>query len=144
MNLDFSTTNTLWCSIAAETLWRAGVRHAIISPGSRNTPLTLALVAHPGIATTPVLDERSAAFFGLGIAKRTRTPVVLLCTSGSAGAHYLPAPPVKPSTNKNSSDPSLVFITSWRYPRRSGIFCVTCVRPFATRCFERSPTARFI
>ena len=91
MNLDFSTTNTLWCSIAAETLWRAGVRHAIISPGSRNTPLTLALVAHPGIATTPVLDERSAAFFGLGIAKRTRTPVVLLCTSGSAGAHYLPA-----------------------------------------------------
>ncbi len=91
MNLDFRNTNALWCSVAAETLWRAGLRHAVISPGSRNTPLTLALVAHPGIETTPVLDERSAGFFGLGIAKRTGAPVLLLCTSGSAGAHYLPA-----------------------------------------------------
>ena len=91
MNLDFRNTNALWCSVAAETLWRAGLRHAVISPGSRNTPLTLALVAHPGISTTPVLDERSAGFFGLGIAKRTGSPVLLLCTSGSAGAHYLPA-----------------------------------------------------
>lgn len=91
MNLDFRNTNALWCSVAAETLWRAGLRHAVISPGSRNTPLTLALVAHPGIETTPVLDERSAAFFGLGIAKRTGAPVLLLCTSGSAAAHYLPA-----------------------------------------------------
>jgi 2-succinyl-5-enolpyruvyl-6-hydroxy-3-cyclohexene-1-carboxylate synthase len=91
MTLDFRNTNALWSSVAAETLWRAGVRHAVISPGSRNTPLTMALVAHVGIATTPVLDERSAAFFALGIAKRTGVPVVLLCTSGSAGAHYLPA-----------------------------------------------------
>ncbi len=91
MNLDFRNTNSLWCSVAAETLHRAGVRHAVISPGSRNTPLTMALVAHPGIATTPVLDERSAGFFALGIAKRSGVPVVLLCTSGSAGAHYLPA-----------------------------------------------------
>ncbi len=91
MNLDFRNTNALWCSVAAETLWRAGVRHAVISPGSRNTPLTMALVAHPGIATTPVLDERSAGFFGLGIARRTGAPVLLLCTSGTAGANYLPA-----------------------------------------------------
>ena len=91
MNLDFRNTNALWCSVAAETLWRAGVRHAVISPGSRNTPLTMALVAHPGIGTVPVLDERSAAFFGLGIAKRSGAPVVLLCTSGTAGANYLPA-----------------------------------------------------
>jgi 2-succinyl-5-enolpyruvyl-6-hydroxy-3-cyclohexene-1-carboxylate synthase len=91
MNLDFRNTNALWCSVAAESLWRAGVRHAVISPGSRNTPLTMALVAHPGIETTPVLDERSAGFFGLGVAKRTGAPVVLLCTSGTAGANYLPA-----------------------------------------------------
>jgi len=91
MNLDFRNTNALWCSVAAETLARAGVRHAVISPGSRNTPLTLALVAHPDIETIPVLDERSAGFFGLGLAKRTGVPVILLCTSGSAGAHYLPA-----------------------------------------------------
>jgi 2-succinyl-5-enolpyruvyl-6-hydroxy-3-cyclohexene-1-carboxylate synthase len=91
MNLDFRNTNALWCSVAAETLARAGLRHAVISPGSRNTPLTMALVAHPQIETTPVLDERSAAFFALGIAKRTREPVLLLCTSGSAGANYFPA-----------------------------------------------------
>ncbi|MCX6939113.1 MAG: 2-succinyl-5-enolpyruvyl-6-hydroxy-3-cyclohexene-1-carboxylic-acid synthase [Verrucomicrobia bacterium] len=111
MNLDFRNTNALWCSVAAETLWQAGVRHAVISPGSRNTPLTLALVAHPGIATTPVLDERSAAFFGLGIAKRTGAPVVLLCTSGSAGAHYLPA-----LIEARESGAPLIAITADRPP----------------------------
>ncbi len=91
MNLDFRNTNALWCSVAAETLARAGVRHAVISPGSRNTPLTLALAAHRDIEAIAALDERSAGFFGLGLARRTGVPVVLLCTSGSAGAHYLPA-----------------------------------------------------
>ena len=111
MNLDFRNTNALWCSVAAETLWRAGVRHAVISPGSRNTPLTMALVAHPGIETTPVLDERSAAFFGLGIAKRAGTPVVLLCTSGSAGAHYFPA-----VIEAKESGTPLIVITADRPP----------------------------
>lgn len=91
MTLDFRNTNSLWCSVAAETLHRAGLRHAVISPGSRNTPLTMALVSHPGIEALPVLDERSAAFFALGLAKRTGAPVLLLCTSGTAGANYLPA-----------------------------------------------------
>jgi len=111
MNLDFRNTNALWCSVAAETLARAGVRHAVISPGSRNTPLTLALVAHPDIATTPVLDERSAAFFGLGIAKRTGAPVVLLCTSGTAGANYLPA-----VIEAHESGTPLLVITADRPP----------------------------
>lgn len=111
MNLDFRNTNALWCSVAAETLARAGVRHAVISPGSRNTPLTLALVAHPEIATTPVLDERSAAFFGLGIAKRTGAPVVLLCTSGTAGANYLPA-----VIEAHESGTPLLVITADRPP----------------------------
>ena len=111
MNLDFRNTNALWCSVAAETLWRAGVRHAVISPGSRNTPLTMALVAHPGVETTPVLDERSAAFFGLGIAKRAGTPVVLLCTSGSAGAHYFPA-----VIEAKESGTPLIVITADRPP----------------------------
>lgn len=111
MNLDFRNTNALWCSVAAETLARAGVRHAVISPGSRNTPLTLALVAHPDIATTPVLDERSAAFFGLGIAKRTGAPVVLLCTSGTAGANYLPA-----VIEAHESGAPLLVITADRPP----------------------------
>lgn len=89
--LDFRNTNTLWCSVLAETLYRCGVRTAVVSPGSRSTPLTTALARHPGIEAVPVLDERSAAFFALGQAKRTRRPVVLVCTSGTAAANYLPA-----------------------------------------------------
>jgi 2-succinyl-5-enolpyruvyl-6-hydroxy-3-cyclohexene-1-carboxylate synthase len=90
-DLDFRNTNSLWGSVLVETLYRLGLRHAVISPGSRSTPLTMAFARHPGIAALPVLDERSAAFFALGLAKRTRRPVVLLCTSGTAGANYFPA-----------------------------------------------------
>jgi 2-succinyl-5-enolpyruvyl-6-hydroxy-3-cyclohexene-1-carboxylate synthase len=89
--LDPRNVNSLWASVLVETFARCGVRHAIISPGSRSTPLTIALAAHPAIAAVPVLDERSAAFFALGIAKRTHTAVVLVCTSGTAGANYFPA-----------------------------------------------------
>tara|TARA_B110000483_G_scaffold22469_2_gene25889 strand:- start:882 stop:2603 length:1722 start_codon:yes stop_codon:yes gene_type:complete len=90
-NLDTRNLNSLWASVFVETLVREGLQHAVISPGSRSTPLTLALAAAVAVDTTPVVDERSAAFFALGIARRTHRPVVLLCTSGSAGAHYLPA-----------------------------------------------------
>jgi len=89
--LDFRNTNSIWGSVFVETLVRCGVRTAVISPGSRSTPLTMAFARHPGIAAVPVLDERSAAFFALGLAKQQRRPVVLLCTSGTAGANYFPA-----------------------------------------------------
>ncbi|MEO1482719.1 MAG: 2-succinyl-5-enolpyruvyl-6-hydroxy-3-cyclohexene-1-carboxylic-acid synthase [Myxococcota bacterium] len=65
--------------------------HAVISPGSRNTPVALALHAAASIETHVVLDERTAGFFALGLARATGKPVILSCTSGSAGAHYLPA-----------------------------------------------------
>ncbi|WP_017300775.1 2-succinyl-5-enolpyruvyl-6-hydroxy-3-cyclohexene-1-carboxylic-acid synthase [Nodosilinea nodulosa] len=91
MTFDFRNTNTLWASVLAATLARLGLSTAVISPGSRSTPLTVALVAHPGIEAVPVLDERSAAFFALGVARRTGLPVVLVCTSGTAGANYYPA-----------------------------------------------------
>ena len=72
-----------------------GVRDAVVSPGSRNTPVVLALHAlaasDPEFRLYTVHDERSAAFFALGIARVRRSPVILSCTSGSAGAHYLPA-----------------------------------------------------
>ncbi|MGY8718106.1 MAG: thiamine pyrophosphate-binding protein [Verrucomicrobiia bacterium] len=87
-NLDTRNLNSLWASVFVETLVREGLQHAVISPGSRSTPLTLALAAAVAVNTTPVVDERSAAFFALGIARRTHRPVVLLCT---AGVHYLPA-----------------------------------------------------
>ena len=90
-HFDFRNINSLWCSVLVETLVRTGVRHAVISPGSRSTPLTMALARHPLVRPNPVIDERSAAFFALGIAKRTGGPVVLVCTSGTAGANYFPA-----------------------------------------------------
>ena len=89
--LDFRNTNALWGSVLVETLHRLGLRQAVISPGSRSTPLTIAFARHPGIESIAVLDERSAAFFALGLARRSHRPVVLLCTSGTAGANYFPA-----------------------------------------------------
>lgn len=67
-----------------------GVRHAVVSPGSRNTPIVLAL-AEADVTIHVVLDERTAGFVALGLSRQTDGPVVLSCTSGSAGANYLPA-----------------------------------------------------
>jgi 2-succinyl-5-enolpyruvyl-6-hydroxy-3-cyclohexene-1-carboxylate synthase len=89
--LDFRNTNTLWSSVLVETLARLGVRQVVTSPGSRSAPLTFAFARHPQIEAIPVLDERSAAFFALGLAKQQHRPVVLVCTSGTAAANYLPA-----------------------------------------------------
>ena len=88
---DYRNTNSLWGSVLVETLYRLGLREAVISPGSRSTPLTMAFARHPGIEAIPVLDERSAAFFALGLARQHHRPVALLCTSGTAGANYFPA-----------------------------------------------------
>ena len=89
--LDFRNTNSLWCSVVVETLARLGLRHAIIAPGSRSAPLTFALARHPQIEALPVLDERSAAFFALGLARQHHRTVALVCTSGTAAANFLPA-----------------------------------------------------
>jgi len=88
---DFRNTNSLWCSVIVETLARLGLRHAVVSPGSRSTPLTFAFAGHPQIEAIPVLDERSAGFFALGLARQHRRPTTLVCTSGTAAANYLPA-----------------------------------------------------
>lgn len=68
-----------------------GVLHAVISPGSRNAPLVIAFTALPQIQCLQVIDERSAAFFALGMARQLDRPVVLICTSGSAALNYAPA-----------------------------------------------------
>jgi 2-succinyl-5-enolpyruvyl-6-hydroxy-3-cyclohexene-1-carboxylate synthase len=88
---DARNLNSLWAGIIVETLVRSGVRHAIVSPGSRSTPLVMALAGHPRIEAIPVLDERSAAFFALGLAKQQLQPVALVCTSGTATANFFPA-----------------------------------------------------
>src|SRR5687767_9854146 len=74
-----------------EELARCGVRLAVICPGSRSTPLALALLREPEIATVSIVDERSGAFFALGAANATRTPVAIVCTSGTAAANLHPA-----------------------------------------------------
>ncbi|MGF1486319.1 MAG: 2-succinyl-5-enolpyruvyl-6-hydroxy-3-cyclohexene-1-carboxylic-acid synthase [Prochloraceae cyanobacterium] len=91
MEIDFRNTNTVWASIIVATLQKLGLNFAVICPGSRSTPLTVAFAACRDIEAIPILDERSAAFFALGIAKRSGFPVALVCTSGTAGANFYPA-----------------------------------------------------
>lgn len=67
------------------------VKHVVISPGSRNAPLTIGFSNHPTIHTYSVVDERSAAFFALGMAQQLQKPVAIICTSGSALLNYYPA-----------------------------------------------------
>ena len=75
----------------ASELYAYGVREDVISPGSRSTPLAIAFEAHPNIKTWIHPDERSAAFFALGLIKGSERPVAILCTSGTAAANYTPA-----------------------------------------------------
>ncbi|MEH2256537.1 2-succinyl-5-enolpyruvyl-6-hydroxy-3-cyclohexene-1-carboxylic-acid synthase [Nostoc sp.] len=92
MPIAYRNVNQLWAYILTETLKRLGLTCAIICPGSRSTPLAIAFTQQaPEIEAISILDERSAAFFALGQAKATGRPVVLVCTSGTAGANFYSA-----------------------------------------------------
>ena len=86
-------TGAVYDTVAAfaARLAALGVADAVISPGSRSTPLTLCFDAQPGMRTWVHLDERSAGFFALGLGRASGRPAVLVCTSGTAAANYLPA-----------------------------------------------------
>lgn len=83
--------NMFWAHIIMEVLERLGVTHVVSSPGSRSVPLTFASALNKRLKTIPVLDERSAGFFALGLAKQTHRPVALICSSGTAAANFYPA-----------------------------------------------------
>ncbi len=89
--VDRRNINTLWASVVSTTLRCLGLTTVVVAPGSRSAPLAVAFAQEPHLRAVPVLDERSAGFFALGSAKRTGQPVVLLCTSGTAAANFLPA-----------------------------------------------------
>jgi 2-succinyl-5-enolpyruvyl-6-hydroxy-3-cyclohexene-1-carboxylate synthase len=74
-----------------DELSRADLEHVVISPGSRSTPMAILFAEHPNIKVWLNIDERSAGYFALGIAKATKKTVAVLCTSGTAAANYFPA-----------------------------------------------------
>lgn len=74
-----------------EICFRHGMRTVVISPGSRNAPLIFSFTGHPKLECLSVTDERSAAYFALGLAVQTRQPVGLICTSGTAALNFAPA-----------------------------------------------------
>ncbi|PSF36576.1 2-succinyl-5-enolpyruvyl-6-hydroxy-3-cyclohexene-1-carboxylic-acid synthase [Aphanothece hegewaldii CCALA 016] len=111
MTIDFRNINTLWGSVLVETLHRLGLKTAVICPGSRSTPIAIAFAQHPNIDAIPILDERSASFFALGLAKQQGIPVALVCTSGTAGANFYPA-----VIEAKESRVSLLVLTADRPP----------------------------
>ncbi len=83
--------NIFWTDTFVNELVSSGVKYVCISPGSRNTPLTLAFANNKKIKSFLHIDERSGGFFALGLAKASDTPVALVCTSGTATAEFYPA-----------------------------------------------------
>jgi 2-succinyl-5-enolpyruvyl-6-hydroxy-3-cyclohexene-1-carboxylate synthase len=83
--------NTLWAQALVQELCRGGTRHLVLAPGSRSSPLAIAAAEAPELQTWVALDERVAGFFALGLALETGLPAAVLVTSGTAGAHLLPA-----------------------------------------------------
>ena len=84
-------SNLSWSKQVVKLLYQKGVRYACISPGSRNSPLMYQFINNSKIQCYSHLDERSCSFFALGIAKKTKSPVVMLTTSGTATANLFPA-----------------------------------------------------
>ncbi|MCH8474355.1 MAG: 2-succinyl-5-enolpyruvyl-6-hydroxy-3-cyclohexene-1-carboxylic-acid synthase [Opitutales bacterium] len=99
----------------AEYLAEAGMRTVVISPGSRSTPLVLGFASSGNFQLIPVLDERSAAFLALGLARSTERPVGLVCTSGSAVANWFPA-----VVEAHESRVPLLLMTADRPPELRG------------------------
>jgi 2-succinyl-5-enolpyruvyl-6-hydroxy-3-cyclohexene-1-carboxylate synthase len=86
-----SNLHVAWAKLFLRAAACSGVTDLVLSPGSRSTPLAIAAAEEPRLRLHVIVDERSAAFFALGQARVTGRPSMLVCTSGTAGAHYYPA-----------------------------------------------------
>jgi 2-succinyl-5-enolpyruvyl-6-hydroxy-3-cyclohexene-1-carboxylate synthase len=114
--MDRTNRNTALASAMVEELARCGVRDAVLSPGSRSTPLAMALWRQSAIDARVVVDERSAGYFALGAAQATGSPVALLCTSGTAAANLHPA-----VCEADQAGVPLIVLTADRPPELRGI-----------------------
>jgi 2-succinyl-5-enolpyruvyl-6-hydroxy-3-cyclohexene-1-carboxylate synthase len=114
--MDTTNRNTALASALVEELARCGMRHAVLSPGSRSTPLAVALWRQPAIELSVIVDERSAGFFALGAAQATRRPVAILCTSGTAAANLHPS-----VSEADEAAVPLLVLTADRPPELRGI-----------------------
>lgn len=112
---DCGLLNLRWAQALADGLAAAGVRDLVLSPGARSTPLALAFLRQPAIRCHVILDERSAAFFALGLARAGKHPPALLCTSGSAPANWFPA-----VVEAGADDVSLILLSADRPPELQG------------------------
>ncbi|WP_078379284.1 2-succinyl-5-enolpyruvyl-6-hydroxy-3-cyclohexene-1-carboxylic-acid synthase [Sutcliffiella halmapala] len=86
-----SNDMTYYLAAFVDELVKSGMTDVVISPGSRSTPIAILMAEHPNLKITVLIDERSASFYALGLAKTTGKPVALLCTSGTAATNYYPA-----------------------------------------------------
>jgi 2-succinyl-5-enolpyruvyl-6-hydroxy-3-cyclohexene-1-carboxylate synthase len=85
------TSSKINVQLIVQQCYEQGMKHVVCSPGSRNAPLVIAFDEHPEIQCTVIHDERSAAFFALGMAQQLDQPIGIVCTSGSAALNYYPA-----------------------------------------------------
>lgn len=90
-NMNHQESLTAYLAAFVSEIVLTGIKDVVVSPGSRSTPMAMVMAEHPELTIHIHVDERSAAFFALGIAKVTNKPVAILCTSGTAAANYFPA-----------------------------------------------------
>jgi 2-succinyl-5-enolpyruvyl-6-hydroxy-3-cyclohexene-1-carboxylate synthase len=114
--MDQAKVNDRFAITFADQLAASGVEHVCLAPGSRSAPLAMAFARHPRLRVWVMVDERSCAFFAVGLAKTTERPVAVVCTSGTAAAELHPA-----VVEADMSRTPLVVLTADRPPELIGV-----------------------